>query len=235
MLEEVTILGNGPSRLDFDFNVSHEVWGCNAIYRDTDKCDLVFAVDMPVQKEIVESGYYNGNGVAFADIDPLPMELLEMFAPDFNNPVISVKEGDSHFIIQGNDSRTDFLGLKNPHLITTYNEPNLRNLMTGMSALGYAMHLGIEKINLIGFDGLEFEGEPSNIYEGSDNYPTKYTTEDAVLQVQRSQFIALLEWFYGKGSLYWKNPLDKEDEIKYNELPYYENSERWILGLGLES
>ena len=148
---------------------------------------------------------------------PLPIEMLNMFTPDFNNPVISVKEEDSHFIIQGDDSRTDFLGLKNPHLITTYNEPNLRNLMTGMSALGYAMHLGIEKINLIRFDGLEFEGE------------------DAVLQVQRSQFIALLEWFYGKGSVYWKNPLDKEDEIKYNELTYYENSEEWILGLGLKS
>jgi len=234
-IEEVTILGNGPSRLDFEFDTEHPVWGCNAIYRDTDKCDLVFAVDMPVQKEIVESGYYASNKVAFADIDPLPMELLEMFVPDFNNPVVSVKEDDSHFIIQGNDSRTDFLGLKNPHLITTYNEPNLKNLMTGMSALGYAMTLGVKNINLIGFDGLEFEGEPSNIYEGSDNYPTKYTTEDAVLQVQRSQFIALCEWFYGKGSLYWKNPLDKEDEIKYNELPYYEISDRWILGQGLES
>ena len=235
-MSEVTIVGNGPSRLGEDLStIPHEVWGCNAIYRDTDKCDIVFAVDMPVQKEIVESGYYNGNGVAFADIDPLPIEMLDMFTPDFNNPVISVKEEDSHFIIQGDDSRTDFLGLKNPHLITTYNEPNLRNLMTGMSALGYAMHLGIERINLIGFDGLEFEGEPSNIYEGSVNYPTKYTTEDAVLQVQRSQFIALLEWFYGKGSVYWKNPLDKEDEIKYNELSYYENSEEWVLGLGLKS
>ena len=171
-MSEVTIVGNGPSRLGEDLSaIHHEVWGCNAIYRDTDKCDIVFAVDMPVQKEIVESGYYNGNGVAFADIDPLPIEMLNMFTPDFNNPVISVKEEDSHFIIQGDDSRTDFLGLKNPHLITTYNEPNLRNLMTGMSALGYAMHLGIEKINLIGFDGLEFEGEPSNIYEGSVNYP----------------------------------------------------------------
>jgi len=234
-IEEVTILGNGPSRLNFDFTVSHEVWGCNAIYRDTDKCDLVFACDMPVQKEIVESGYYRNNKVAFADIDPLPIELLEMFAPDFNNPVISVKEDDTHFIIQGDNTRTDFLGLKNPHLITTYNEPNLKNLMTGMSALGYAMTLGVKTINLIGFDGLEFEGEPSNIYEGSSNYPTKYTTEDAVLQVQRSQFIALLEWFYGKGSLYWKNPLDKEDEIKYNELSYYEISDRWVLGEGLES
>ena len=69
MLEEVTILGNGPSRLGFEFNTDHPVWGCNAIYRDTDECDLVFAVDMPVQKEIVESGYYRDNKVAFADID----------------------------------------------------------------------------------------------------------------------------------------------------------------------
>ena len=235
MLEEVTILGNGPSRFDFEFNTSHEVWGCNAIYRDTDKCDLVFAVDMPVQKEIVESGYYRGNHVAFADIDPIPIEMIELFQSDFNGPVISLKEDDTHFIIQGNDSRTDFLGLKNPHLITTYNEPMLKNLMTGMSALGYAMALGIKTINLVGFDGLELEGEPSNIYEGSVNYPSKYTTEDAVLQVQRSQFIALCEWYYGKGSLYWQNPLDKEDEIMYNELSYYEISEEWILGQGLES
>ena len=53
-MSEVTIVGNGPSRLGEDLSaIHHEVWGCNAIYRDTDKCDIVFAVDMPVQKEIV--------------------------------------------------------------------------------------------------------------------------------------------------------------------------------------
>jgi len=55
-----------------------------------------------------------------------------------------------------------------------------------------------------------------------------------VLNAQRSQFIALLK-YYENCSVYWKNPLDIEDKILYNELYYYENSERWILGQGLES
>ena len=38
-----------------------------------------------------------------------------------------------------------------------------------------------------------------------------------------------------KGSVYWQNPLDESDEVKYNELSYYENSEEWILGQGLKS
>ena len=59
--------------------------------------------------------------------------------------------------------------------------------------------------------------------------------DSQVLNAQRSQFIALLEWYYGKGSVYWQNPLDESDEIKYNELSYYENSEEWILGQGLKS
>jgi len=98
-----------------------------------------------------------------------------------------------------------------------------------VSALGYAMMQGYEKINLIGFDALEGDSY-ENIYEGSENYLHKYNTDSRVLTAQRSQFIALLEWYYGKGSVYFRNPLDKEDEIKYNELPYYESSKEWILG-----
>ena len=237
-MQEVTIVGNGPSRLDCDLkNIPHEVWGCNAIYRDT-TVDILFAVDMPLQKEIVESGYYRGNMVAFADIEPLDIGMMELMKPGFeytHSVNVSVKEDDTHFIIQGNATETDFLGLVNPDFIVTYNDTILRNLLTGMSALGFAMLQGYERINLIGFDGLEHLGEPANIYEGSINYPPKYTTEDSVLDVQRSQFIALLEWYYGKGSIYFRNPLDKEDEIKYNELSYYEISEEWILGQGLKS
>jgi hypothetical protein len=227
---EVTIVGNGPSRKDIDLTeIGHEVWGCNAIYRDTTCCDIVFAVDMPVQQEIVESGYYLGNLVAFADIDPIPMEMMGMFQPTLHNVTVTKVESDSHFIIQGDDSGTQFLGLTRPELIVVYNYPELKNLFTGMSALGYAMMQGYEKINLIGFDALEGDSY-ENIYEGSENYLHKYNTDSRVLTAQRSQFIALLEWYYGKGSVYFRNPLDKEDEIKYNELPYYESSKEWILG-----
>jgi len=55
-----------------------------------------------------------------------------------------------------------------------------------------------------------------------------------VLNAQRSQFIALLKEF-NDCSVYFKNPLDKEGKVRYNELSYYEISEEWILGQGLKS
>jgi len=156
-----------------------------------------------------------------------------MFLPTFNNVDVSVKEDDTHFIIQGDDESTQFLGLIRPETILTYNDPLLKNLFTGMSALGFAMQNGYDKINLIGFDALESDSF-ENIYAGSSNYMHKYNTDSNVLNAQRSQFIALLK-YYENCSVYWKNPLDIEDKILYNELYYYENSERWILGQGLES
>ncbi len=234
-MSKVTILGNGPSRTNLDIStITNEVWGCNAIYRDTSVCDIVFAVDMPVQKELIESNYYKGNMVAFADIDPLPIEMMEMLTPTLPNVEVSIQEGDTHFIVQGDSTRTDFLGLVNPDLIVTYNDPLLKNLFTGMSALGFAMLNNYTTIEMVGFDALEGNSY-DNIYAGSVNYLHKYNTDSQVLNAQRSQFIALLEWYYGKGSVYLGNPLDESDEVKYNELSYYEISEEWILGQGLKS
>lgn len=232
-MSELIILGNGPSSRTFDLHTNTEVWGCNAIYRDTDDCDIVFAVDMPLQKEIVESGYYRNNLVAFADIDPLPIELLSAFADTMNNVELSIKEDDTHFIIQGDDLHTDFLGLRHPETIVTYNDPILKNLFTGMSALGYALLSDFEKITLVGFDAL-VNDDPSNVYAGSDNYVHKYNSEHPVLYAQRSQFIALLERFPSK-EVFYKNPLGESTKIVYNELYYYESSDKWILGQGLES
>jgi hypothetical protein len=194
----------------------------------------VFAVDMPVQKELVTSDYYRGNLVAFADIDPLPIELFGSLASTMEGVCeVNIKDDDTHFIIQGDGESTDFLGLIRPDLIVTYNDPMLRNLFTGMSALGFAMDNGYERVNLIGFDALEGDNF-ENIYEGSVNYMHKYNTESEVLNAQRSQFIALLRE-YNDCSVYLGNPLDKGRSIKYNELSYYEVSEEWILGQGLKS
>ena len=54
-----------------------------------------------------------------------------------------------------------------------------------------------------------------------------------MIRAQQSQFIALLEEFK-EVDVYFKNPLDKTNLVEYNELYYYENSERWILGQGFE-
>ena len=234
-MSEVTIIGNGPSRKGFDIlGCNHEVWGCNGIYRDTTDCDMVFAVDIEMQQELVESGYYRTNMVAMADIDPIPIEMLEVFTSSMPNVVMTRKEDDTHFIVQGDDDQTDILGLIRPELIVAYQYPHLKNLFCGLQALGFAIENDYETINLIGFDALQGE-DTSNIYEGTPSYLTKYKTENAVGYVQRSQFIALLEWYYGKGSVYWKNSLDERVEVKYNELSYYEISEEWILGQGLKS
>jgi hypothetical protein len=234
-MSELIILGNGPSRVGFDFSsVTHEVWGCNAIHRDTNECDIVFAVDMPVQKELVTSDYYRGNLVAFADIDPLPIELFGSLASTMEGVCeVNIKDDDTHFIIQGDGESTDFLGLIRPDLIVTYNDPILKNLFTGMSALGYALLSDFEKITLVGFDAL-VNDDPSNVYAGSDNYVHKYNSEHPVLYAQRSQFIALLERFPSK-EVFYKNPLGESTKIVYNELYYYESSDKWILGQGLES
>ena len=229
---EVTIVGNGPSRKDINLSeIGHEVWGCNAIHRDTTACDILFAVDIPLQAEIVESDYYRGNLVAFADIDPLPIEMLELMKPGFeysHEVIVTTKPDDTHFIIQGDGETTDFLGLIRPELIVTYNDPMLRNLFTGMSALGYAMINDYTTINMVGFDALQGDSA-DNIYAGSDNY-----AYPQAFNAQRSQFIALLKEF-NNCSVYFKNPLDKEGKVRYNELSYYEISEERILGQGLKS
>ena len=92
---------------------------------------------------------------------------------------------------------------------------------------------GEKEITLTGFNALEDENW-SNNYEGTQNYLHKYNSDSRVLNAQRSQFISLLEEFEDV-NVYFKNPLTGTVKVEYNELYYYENSERWILGEGLES
>ena len=63
-------------------------------------------------------------------------------------------------------------------------------------------------------------------------YKTKYTKEDTIYWIQRFQFVSLLkDKLFDDIEVFFKNPLDKEQPIIYNELTYYENSkDRWSLG-----
>jgi len=129
----------------------------------------------------------------------------------------------------------DFLGFSSLHRhnIVMYKNPLLKNLFTGMSALGYALENKEPEIALFGFDALE-SGNVDNVYAGTDLYPYKYTEESRVLDAQRSQFIALLE-HYRDTKVFFQKSLDDYIEIDYTGLDYYESSDRWILGFGLES
>ena len=231
----LTIVGNGTNRVMPTYG-EDRFWGCNAFYRDANP-EILFTVDIPMQREVIEWGYAEANKVAVGDWEILPIDMIEPLKMGFGNTRIeeSISPDSEYLVVQGDDEVTTFLGLSSPQMknIIMYNNPELKNLFCGMSALGYAMLNGEKEITLTGFNALE-EDNWSNNYEGTQNYLHKYSSDSRVLNAQRSQFIALLKEFEDV-NVYFKNPLTGTVKIEYNELYYYENSERWILGEGLES
>ena len=57
------IVGNGPSRKQYDLNSFEEWWGCNGVYRDHTP-DILFVHDIPVQHQAVVDGCLGGGRVA---------------------------------------------------------------------------------------------------------------------------------------------------------------------------
>ena len=231
----LTIVGNGTNRVMPTYG-EDRFWGCNAFYRDANP-EILFTVDIPMQKEVIEWGYAEANKVAVGNWEILPIDMIEPLKMGFGNTRIeeSISPDSEYLVVQGDDEVTTFLGLSSPQMknIIMYNNPELKNMFCGMSALGYAMLNGEKEITLTGFNALEEENW-SNNYEGTQNYLHKYNSDSRVLNAQRSQFISLLEEFEDV-NVYFKNPLTGTVKVEYNELYYYENSERWILGEGLES
>jgi len=231
----LTIVGNGTNRVMPTYG-EDRFWGCNAFYRDANP-EILFTVDIPMQRQVIEWGYAEANKVAVGNWEILPIDMIEPLKMGFGNTKIieSISPDSEYLVVQGDDEVTTFLGLSSPQMknIIMYNNPELKNLFCGMSALGYAMLNGEKEITLTGFNALE-DDNWSNNYEGTQNYLHKYSSDSRVLNAQRSQFIALLEEFEDV-KVYFKNPLTGTVKVEYNELYYYEDSERWILGEGLES
>ena len=227
------IIGNGTSRNGIDLDHIGRWWGCNGVFRDYTP-ELLFAIDIPIQSEIIRSGYYKNHKVVVGEWEPIDREHLTSLKEGFPVSNMIVSKEDDNFVIQGDDDRIDFLGFNSKYTnnLIPYSYPNLKNLFCGMGALGYAMETGEEEVCLIGFDALE-NGKPDNIYEGTKHYLPKYTLESRVIGAQQSQFIALLE-NYKTSRINFGNPIDGFKEIEYTRLYYYESSNRWILGEGLE-
>jgi len=235
----LTIVGNGPSRLNYDLNELDHWWGCNAIYQDCIP-DLLFVSDLAPQREVLLNNYYHDHKIAVGSWEIHGIEMLELMRTGFeyshNDIRVDVDlEKHDRFIIQGNDSYVDFVGISSSHgnNIVMYNIPLLKNMFTGLCAVGHAITQGHKEVCLLGFDALQYDN-PGNVYEGRYNYLPKYTKEERVYTAQRSQFIALLKKFPDI-DFYWKNSLDENEKIEYNKLDYYESSDRWILGHGFEN
>ena len=236
------IIGNGPSRLDFDMEKLHaygcEWWGCNGIYRDYTH-DLLFVHDIPMQHQAVVDGCLEKRRVAVGDWNPMEIELYEDLK--FMHSTMPVKiienrsEDDTHFVLQGEGDEVYFTAYPvgaNENIIM-YNFPKLKNTFCGISALGYAAYNGYKEITLVGFDALDPDIDSvSNVYEGTELYKTKYNKDDTVNYIQKMQFVSLLEdELFEEVDVYFRNPLDRCNKVIYNELTYFENSkDRWSLG-----
>ena len=231
----LTIVGNGTNRVMPTYG-EDRFWGCNAFYRDANP-EILFTVDIPMQREVIEWGYAEANKVAVGDWEILPIDMIEPLKMGFGNTRIeeSISPDSEYLVVQGDDEVTTFLGLSSPQMknIIMYNNPKLKNLFCGMSALGYAMLNGEKEIVLTGFSALQDENW-SNEYEGTQNYLHKYSSDSRVISAQRSQFIALLQEFQ-EVEVFFKNPLSEPVKVEYNKLYYYESSDRWILSQGFES
>ena len=230
----LTIVGNGPSRLNYNLDELDTWWGCNAIYDDYVP-DLLFATDIDMQSEIIKNDYYKNNKVVVGGWEPLDISMKEMMMSGFEYSHGTIndltEESDDRFIIQGDNEFVDFLGYRSDyeHNIIMYKISNLKNLFTGMMALGYAAETGHKEITLLGFDALESDNV-SNVYEGRLNYLSKYTKESRVFDAQRSQFIALLKHY--DIEVFFKNSLDENVKVEYNKLYDGTDCKEWILGLG---
>jgi len=230
----LTIVGNGPSRLNYNLDELDTWWGCNAIYDDYVP-DLLFATDIDMQSEIIKNEYYKNNKIVVGGWEPLDISMKEMMMSGFEYSHETIndltEESDDRFIIQGDNEFVDFLGYRSDyeHNIIMYKISNLKNLFTGMMALGYAAETGHKEITLLGFDALESDNV-SNVYEGRLNYLSKYTKESRVFDAQRSQFIALLKHY--DIEVFFKNSLDENVKVEYNKLYDGTDCKEWILGLG---
>ena len=234
------IVGNGPSRKQYDLNSFDEWWGCNGIYTDYTP-DIVFCQDIPVQHQAVVDGVPSRTKLAVGDWDVMPIEDYDMLYDTYGmmggNRFENRTEDDTHFVVQGERDEVYFTSYNIPFgdNIIMYNYDKLKNTFCGISALGYAAYQGYKEITMVGFDALDPQlNNEGNVYEGTGllNYHDKYTKESPVFAIQRMQFVSLLEDdLFNDVKVYFKNPLDNDQEVIYNELSYYESSrDKWVLG-----
>ncbi len=220
-----------------------EWWGCNAIYTEGVYPSILFCLDIPVQHDAIEKGILEHCPIAMGDwYSAMEIEhydqLLGMYASMGSKIITNRSESDTHFIVQGHGEEVYFTCYNivppNENIIM-YNNEKLKNTFCGISALGYAAYQGYKDITLVGFDALDPNIQDyNNALEGLaiSSYADKYTEEHAVFTIQKHQFVSLLkDDLFNDVKVYFKNPLDKEQEIVYNELTYYENSkDKWVLG-----
>lgn len=236
------IVGNGPSRNNYDLSTLGRWWGMNMVYRDAmpemlfvnDVAPMSHAIDEEVYKQI---RMYVGETFDSIDLDEdeeswnMLHEGMKVAMEDRAFNYFDVrKPGDDKFVVnsenfKGKDNLVHyFTAYSSVHQdnIVIYKKDEFKNLLCGLKALGYALEHGETEICLIGFDSLEFD-VVDNVYDSSvcHTYKDEYTSDSEVGDCQKLQFLSLLQWIeenHPDANVYFKNPVEGFDKIEYNDI-----------------
>lgn len=236
------IVGNGPSRNNYDLSTLERWWGMNMGYKDA-MPDMLFTADVaPMAHAIDDEVYKSIPHCVGESFDPIDLDedevswnmLHEGMKVSMEDRAFNYfdvrKPGDDKFVVncenfKGKDDLVHyFTAYSSVHEdnIVIYKKDEFRNLLCGLYALGYAVEHGETEICLIGFDSLEFD-VVDNVYDSSDchTYKDEYTSDSEVGDRQKLQFLSLLQWIeenHPNANVYFKNTVDGFDKIEYNDI-----------------
>lgn len=250
------LVGNGPSRNNYDLSTLERWWGMNMSYKDA-MPDMLFTADIaPMSHAFDDEVYKTTKHCVGGSFNPIDLDE-DQHSWDMLHEGMKVghaeefvyfdvrKPGDDKFVVQSesyyDELRHYFVAYSSAHEdnIVIYEKDEFKNLLCGLYALGYAVEHGETEICLVGFDSLEFD-VVDNIYDHKDchTYKDEYTSSSGVGNVQKLQFLSLLKWIeenYPNINVYFKNSVDGFDKIEYNDiLNRYESEglnteDEWVL------
>ena len=109
MNDNVFLIGNGESRIDFDLTQLRKygkIYGCNALYRDFTP-DVLVAVDQGISHEIYQSGYSKENEVWLRSWTKVPKHMFESMV--FGNVTEQeINDFEKYDVVKQNKEQKEF-------------------------------------------------------------------------------------------------------------------------------
>lgn len=154
------ILGNGESRKRVVIPDDVVVYGCNHIYKDDVRVDIVVSTDVPMQHEIYQSGYATHHRCVFLDWTPVDVGIVPFLG--IVDPIQNVPT--EHGVVIGTFQNQHYITYIESHdAVEVINVLDLpMEFSSGSLAMWHAARSGYREITLAGF------GDTTHCY--TDNY-----------------------------------------------------------------
>lgn len=148
------ILGNGKSRNTANMIDTAFVYGCNKIYLEDVKVDVIVATD-PISQHQIYREYEGEAELLFLDWEPIPSEMAVAFEA-FDTSNLSNDYTDYGCVVSGEGNVTMMTYLKESDNVLSVS-PNLlpREMSSGSMAMWDAAERGFTTIYLVGFGDVD--------------------------------------------------------------------------------